>query len=174
MIWWITAISWKYVHALKFLRQYLSRGKYLLTTQFMRDWSRQVRLENTWVRLWQFGHLVRHKLQAIPQCVTKHYRKSDYFTGCRIESLMLLRLVNWVRNNDTSSCCHCPPLTPQQESNAPNTKCKSSVEHDSKDCQTSPYETHQDLTLQGVYILNYQTFFLDSYLTCMKHKCRYN
>ena len=72
MIWWITAISWKYVHALKFLRQYLSWGRYLLTTEFMRDLSSEVRLENTGVQVWQFGHI---KSQAIPQCVTKHVQE---------------------------------------------------------------------------------------------------
>ena len=72
------------------------------------------KLENTWVRLWQLGHLVRHNFQAIPQCVTKHYRKSDYFTravrwkawcSCKIGSDIMIH----------HPCCHCPPPTPQQE-----------------------------------------------------------
>ena len=83
--------------------------------------------------LWQFGHLVCHKFQANPQCVIKHQMKKWSFQRMSNGKLDAYSLLNWVRNNDTSSCCHCPPPTPQQESNAPNTTCKSSVEPDSKE-----------------------------------------
>lgn len=91
-------------------------------------------------------------------------RKLDAPAACKIGSeIMIHHHAVTARPRHRNKRCY-----------APNTECKSSVEHDSKDCQTSPNETHQDLPLQGVYILNYQTFFLDFYLTCMKHKCRYN
>ena len=91
-------------------------------------------------------------------------RKLDAPAACKIGSeIMIHHHAVTARPRHRNKRCY-----------APNTECKSSVEHDSKDCQTSSNETHQDLPLQGVYILNYQTFFLDFYLTCMKHKCRYN
>ena len=87
MIWWITAISWKYVHALKFLRQYLSWVRYLLTTEFMRDLSREVgEYLGPTVTVWT--HQVSSNLSM--RYKTSCSGKSDYFSGCQMESLMLL------------------------------------------------------------------------------------
>ena len=86
-----------------------------ITREIFADDSVYARLENTLVWLWQFGHLVRHKSQAIPQCVTKHYRKSDYFTSCQMESLMLLACKIGSDIIIHHPCCHCPAPCPQQE-----------------------------------------------------------
>ena len=90
MIWWITAISWKYVHALKFLRQYLSWGRYLLTTEFMRDLSSEVgEYLGPTVTVWT--HQVSSNLSMRYKTCSG---KSDYFSSCQMENLMLLA---WVK-----------------------------------------------------------------------------
>ena len=103
MIWWITAISWKYVHALKFLWQYLSWGRYLLTTVFMWDWSSEVgEYLGPTVTVWT------HQVSSNPSMRYKTLQEKWLFHQLSDGKLDAPGLQNWVRHNDPSSMLSLP------------------------------------------------------------------